>query len=162
MTYLCAAIFVTDIAQARRDIALAAEMGADMVELRIDRFASPGLISEEGIGTLPYILTCRPIWEGGQCDLPDKQRLAALVLAGIRAAYVDIELETIHRVPDALARLLSHQRVIVSAHDFDGRPELLHSLVQELLEVDTAVYKVVWTAQHPRQSRSFRAPQGTP
>ena len=36
MTLLCVAIFLRDDAQARRDIALAAEAGADIVELRID------------------------------------------------------------------------------------------------------------------------------
>jgi len=152
VTYLCAAIFVTDLAQARRDIARAAEAGADMVELRIDRFSNPALASEEGIGTLPFIVTCRPTWEGGQCDLPDKQRLALLLFAGTRAAYIDVELETTHRVAHALDRFLSSQRVIVSAHDFDGRPELLHNLVQEMLELDSAVYKVVWTARTIRDN----------
>jgi 3-dehydroquinate dehydratase/shikimate dehydrogenase len=152
VTYLCAAIFVTDVAQAKRDIARAAEAGADMVELRIDRYAKYGLTSHEGIGTLPYILTCRPTWEGGHCDLTDEQRFDLLSIAGLDAAYIDVELETIHRVPDALARLLSHQRVIVSSHDFDGRPELLNNLIQEMLELDTAVYKIVWTARTIRDN----------
>ena len=70
MTQLCAASFVDDIAQAKRDIARAAEAGADMVELRIDRFTEPHLVrqlAEECI--LPAIFTCRPRWEGGECDL---------------------------------------------------------------------------------------------
>ena len=38
MTHLCVAIFVRDIAQARREIATAVEAGADMIELRVDSF----------------------------------------------------------------------------------------------------------------------------
>jgi 3-dehydroquinate dehydratase/shikimate dehydrogenase len=152
VTYLCAAILVTDLAQARRDIAAAAEAGADMVELRIDQLATPDLMGLQGMCALPCIVTCRPTWEGGHCELPDKQRLELLLLAGTQAAYIDVELKTIRRVPDALDRLLSSQRLIVSAHDFDGRPELLNNLVHELLEVDAKVCKVVWTARSIRDN----------
>jgi hypothetical protein len=48
MTYLCIAIFVSDEAQARRDIAVAAEAGADMVELRIDEVADAATASRGG------------------------------------------------------------------------------------------------------------------
>ena len=41
MTYLCVPIFVHTIEQANRDVALAAESGADLIELRVDRFHYP-------------------------------------------------------------------------------------------------------------------------
>ena len=94
MTRLCAAIFVRDMAQALRDVALAAEAGADMVELRIDEFTETGkvreLLSEV---KLPTIVTCRASWEGGHCELPDIERVL-LLFSSEGASYIDIELET--------------------------------------------------------------------
>ena len=46
MTRLCVAIFVTDFGKAKRDIALAAERGADMVELRIDQLTDAHAVRE--------------------------------------------------------------------------------------------------------------------
>lgn len=45
-----------------------------------------------GAATLPYIVTYRPKWEGGNYDGPEPQRLATLKLAAIKGApYVDVE-----------------------------------------------------------------------
>src|SRR5438094_436237 len=136
MTYLCAAIFVRYLPDARRDIALAAEAGADMIELRIDGFATPDLFDSATIANLirespvPCIVTCRPTWEGGQSELSDEERIASLEVAWqAGAAYVDVELKTLRRAPDALDRL--SPRLIVSAHDFAGRPDRLHNLVMD-------------------------------
>jgi len=74
MTYLCVPLFVTDVAQANRDVALAAESGADMVELRIDRYHTPaGLEAVISASPVPVVLTCRAKWEGGDCDLGDAE-----------------------------------------------------------------------------------------
>src|SRR6202035_465372 len=101
MTYLCAAIFVESAAQVARDAAIAAELGADMVELRIDRLtksiALPNL-------TVPYIVTCRPAWEGGESELSDEDRIKLIQAmdwdAHGSARFVDIELVTYGRFPD--------------------------------------------------------------
>src|SRR4051812_2730525 len=118
MTYLCAAIFVTDPAQARRDIAMAAEAGADMVELRIDRFHNEAeLATLVDNARLPTIVTCRPTWEGGQCDLPEPRRLKLLSgSAASRASYVDLELEAYEAAPEDAKAAFSQPRIL-SAHD---------------------------------------------
>ncbi len=148
MTALCAAIFVTDLAQAKRDIARAAEAGADMVELRIDTFTEPHLVrqlAEECI--LPAIVTCRAAWEGGQSDLPDEQRLAVLEAACHgQTKYIDIELQTVRRGHD----LPIGRPVICSSHDFDGRPSKLHNIVLEMNQRPGAVNKIVWSARSIR------------
>ncbi|HYO09881.1 MAG TPA: type I 3-dehydroquinate dehydratase, partial [Tepidisphaeraceae bacterium] len=99
MTYLCVAIFVHDIAQAKQQIAQASEAGADLVELRIDHFTDPPLVAQllnESI--LPAIITCRASWEGGDCQLPDDQRAELLASPATAAArYVDVELEALRR-----------------------------------------------------------------
>src|SRR5438045_572063 len=104
MTYLCVPIFVADIEKARRDIAVAAEAGAEMVELRLDEAGGAGqieaakleqVVAEAGV---PCIVTCRPTWEGGRSELPDDARVALLRrTAKAGASYIDMELETYQR-----------------------------------------------------------------
>src|SRR4051812_24783897 len=101
MTHLCVPIFVASLDQARRDAVLAAEHGADLIEYRIDTFTD-----EEPLRQLlnaspkPFILTCRASSEGGQSDLTGEQRVEVVRTPGVdRAHYVDLELETLKKVP---------------------------------------------------------------
>src|SRR5207249_12198530 len=101
-TYLCVPIFVFDHEQAKRDIALAAEAGADMVELRIDlrddSFTVDFIRKLVRDCTWKCIVTCRPEWEGGHSTLSDNVRLTSLQTAGnAGATYIDIELETFRK-----------------------------------------------------------------
>lgn len=166
MTHLCVAIFVKDLAQAKRDIALAAEAGADMVELRLDYYIQPQppsgpapdllaplkqLIAES---TLPCILTCRPEYEGGYCVLPEDERIQYLQSAAdSAAAYIDLELQAARNIADALESP-RHNRpgLIVSTHDFRGRPDRLYNLIDELNNSPADVVKIVWTARTLRDN----------
>ncbi|MGE5610174.1 MAG: shikimate dehydrogenase [Bacillota bacterium] len=166
MTRLCVAIFVKDLAQAKRDIALAAEAGADMVELRLDYYAQPQseeasapdrlqplkqLIAES---TLPCILTCRPEYEGGYCVLSEEDRIQYLrSAADSAAAYVDLELQAARCIGDVLATP-RHNRpgLIVSTHDFRGRPDRLYNLIDELNSSPADIVKIVWTARTLRDN----------
>src|SRR5579862_6892030 len=102
MTRLCVPLFYTDLSQIRRDMALAAEHGADLVELRIDSAKSSELRDEDWQRALaaeikmPAIITCRTSAEGGQCQLDEEDRLAVLTAfaKNERVAYVDIELQS--------------------------------------------------------------------
>ena len=152
MTQLCAAISVRDPATARRDIALAAEAGAEMVELRIDTFTDPAQVRELiAASTIPVILTCRAEWEGGECELPDERRLEVLTeAAGESASYIDFELKAsanIHRAPRD-----SGPRLIVSSHDFSGRPDRLYNILRELEQSGGDVIKIVWAARTIRDN----------
>src|SRR4051812_28791599 len=99
MTQLCVAIFVSDPAEAKRDIALAAEAGADLVELRVDAMTDAAIVRKVVAESIvPCVVTCRPTWEGGQSEIPDAQRMELLQAAGEDGArYADVELETIRR-----------------------------------------------------------------
>ena len=149
MTRLCVAIFVTDEAQARRDAALAAERGADLVELRLDGYDGDGCQLAERVG-VRSILTDRPTWEGGHSTRPDVDRVAGLCCpASLVAPYVDLELETYRRLqfdPSVLRPL------ILSAHDFAGRPPRLTNLVAELYDSPADIAKIVWTARTIRDN----------
>lgn len=152
MTYLCVSIFAIDPAQVQRDSAVAAEAGADLAELRIDRLTEEATVKQVVAAcALPCIVTCRPTWEGGESTLPNDQRLALLQAAseGADAArYTDVELKT---WPDVTSLQLL-QRPIISTHDFSGRPNRLHNLVLELNQLPGAINKIVWTARTVRDN----------
>ena len=150
MTHLCVAIFVSDVAQAKRDIAAAVEAGADMVELRMDSFEDPIEISSL-LQMTEFVVTCRPTWEGGNAEIDDVERVRRLELAtAFGTPYVDIELETMRRVPNI--RTLIPRSLIVSAHDFKGRPERLHNLIVRMNESGGSVNKIVWMARSVRDN----------
>ena len=130
MTRLCVAIFVNDLAQARRDAVAAAEAGADMVELRIDEFTGHEQVRTLDIENcpLPCIVTCRPTWEGGQCELPEGERMAAARSGGSSSGDISRcraegfrQFAVLGEVNAPLPR--DHRPgLIVSSHDFAGRP----------------------------------------
>ena len=158
MTLLCVPIFISDAATASRDIALAAEAGADLIELRIDRlgasFGMPEVIDLLKRSTRPCVVTSRAGWEGGECELPESERLQHL--SGLEdvahAAYVDIELKAFHAYPRARGESDRVSRRILSAHDFKGRPDRLYSVVEEMSALPAEVNKVAWMARSIRDN----------
>src|SRR5688572_23368633 len=167
MTRLCASIFVRDAQQARRDAILAVEHGADMIELRLDALrdvleeppeqwktdtavvALAGLVDELSV---PVLLTCRPASEGGQTDADDEKRLTLLAaVAHDVPTYVDLEWKTLHHTggwPWAFLKLSGARpeptKIVLSAHDFDGRPTNLISLFADMSESRADVVKLAW------------------
>ena len=153
MSFLCVPIFFESIDQARRDAVLAAEAGADMVELRVDELTESFTLPELPV---PYILTCRPAREGGGSELSDADRLdllAELAESGAEsgAAYIDVELATYVRRPDIADLDRFPSRLIVSVHDFKGRPPLSRNLV-EMAERRANVHKFAWMARSIRDN----------
>jgi 3-dehydroquinate dehydratase/shikimate dehydrogenase len=154
MTYLCVPIFVTDRAQAQRDIAVAAEAGADIIELRLDRAEKVDVSELANAAILPCIATCRPIREGGHFNGTEADRIEILLRASASAAYVDVELDADPESVESLAFAprSRHAEVIVSSHDFTGRPERLYNVVQEMNDLEAGVVKIVWTARTIRDN----------
>jgi 3-dehydroquinate dehydratase / shikimate dehydrogenase len=151
VTHLCVAIFVSDVAQAKRDIAAAAEAGADLIELRIDDLTEAvdvqSIISDFD---RRFILTCRPTWEGGHSELSneDRIRLLSTIAPTDDTVMVDIELRTLRESGTGDFE----NRLIVSAHDFKGRPDRLTNLFNELNAAPGEVAKVVWLARSIRDN----------
>ncbi|MHB1158556.1 MAG: shikimate dehydrogenase [Phycisphaerales bacterium] len=154
MTYLAVAIFVNDPESALAAVALAAGRGAEMVEFRIDQFtADPRkLAALIRRSPLPCIVTCRPVWEGGLYDGDETHRLATLrAAAEAQPAYIDLELKAYLRDPDALNNFTGG--LILSSHDFRGRPADLFQSVEAMVHADACrVVKVAWTARSLRDN----------
>lgn len=154
MTRLCVSILVHDVAQAKRDIADAIEAGAEMIELRLDLL--PDLVVAGQLTkacSVPCVVTCRSAAEGGKCDLPDAHRVQFLreVMQaphnGLVSNYCDVEFS-------ALRSMTGHgivpAHLIISHHDYAGRPARLYNLLEEMNEHPAAVNKVAWS---PRSIR---------
>jgi 3-dehydroquinate dehydratase / shikimate dehydrogenase len=161
VTYLCVPIFVTgDLSKSRRDIATAVEAGAEMIELRIDGLEDAEFEPLLQNQSVPLIVTCRPAWEGGYSELPDDIRLPLLAVAAETnpANFVDVELKSVRANEHIVNSLLSefsieaHGGLIVSYHDFSGRPERLYNLLAEMGRLPADVNKIVWTARTVRDS----------
>jgi 3-dehydroquinate dehydratase/shikimate dehydrogenase len=160
MTRLCVAIFVTDEAQARRDMALAAERGADMVELRVDSLDDVSvLLRLLESKLLPAIVTCRPTWEGGHSTLSDADRGVVLTTAADAGAeFIDLEWETVRKNPAGVRQAVANRsnaggRLIVSTHKFTkGRPARLFNLLLDVQQSVADIPKIVWRASSIRDN----------
>ncbi len=156
MTRLCVPIFVTsDIVAVQRTALLASEAGADVLELRLDEFPRDDDVALTALrgflrtAPLPCILTCRPAWEGGRSRLDDRERFDFLALLSQgQAAYVDFELAAASAVDLGSLNL----PVILSSHDFDGRPDRLGNCILEMNAHPAPIIKIAWKARTIRDN----------
>jgi 3-dehydroquinate dehydratase/shikimate dehydrogenase len=161
-----------DVGRAISAAARAAERGASMVEWRVDSLAECAGAAAEIRGLvrrspLPSIVTIRSASEGGAWEGSDADRVSLLEAVCTGApedapAYIDVELASWQRSANLRQKVLlcvDHPaqvrpvstRLILSAHDFTGRPSDLARQVTAMAEVEAcAVAKVAWTARSVR------------
>ena len=173
MTRLCVPIFVRSVDQARRDALVAVERGAELIELRLDTLPGERL-DEDGddfvVGQLAElirrlresnvrcILTLRAGDEGGKSDADDETRFMRLAhVASEAPSVVDLEWRPMTRAggwPMALLDLAADAslRFIVSAHDFQTRPDDLLGVFSEMSQSRADVVKVAWCARSIRDN----------
>ncbi len=177
MTHLCVSIAVEspdELDAALADARRSAERGADLVEWRVDALAEQEgalaavrrLVRESPV---PSIVTVRGAREGGEWRGSDQDRVAFLealcVAEGEPApAYVDFELADYQRSANLRQKVelcVAHPgqvrtvatRLILSAHDFDGRPADLSRRWAAMAAADAcAVAKVAWRARSVRDN----------
>ncbi len=176
MTLVCVPILADDPAQARRDAVLAAEKGADLVEFRVDLLMEADLSLDARIGqikglvaesALPCIVTCRPEWEGGFYAGDEDERVSmfeALGTAEHPPAYIDVELKAYAASANIRQKInlaVDHPkqerhvrtRLILSTHDFNGRPaDLTRKILAMQAEPACAVVKVAYRARSIRDN----------
>lgn len=162
MAELVVPIFATDvetIEAALEAAARAADAGADAIEWRVDPLAGcdagPAAV-EELIrrSPLPCILTCRAADEGGGFEGTEGERvglLDQLALRGAIPARVDVEYARWIASTDlqsVTAEIRSAgAQIILSAHDFGGRPEKLDELRSRIDEApESDITKIAWLA----------------
>ena len=98
----------------------AAEVDADLVELRLDSMERPDAAAALEGRRKPAIVTCRPLREGGMFDGSEEERLRVLSDADAHGVeYVDLEWDAV-QAPVMKAR--GGRGVIVSRHVFDCTP----------------------------------------
>jgi 3-dehydroquinate dehydratase/shikimate dehydrogenase len=137
----------------------AAAGGADLIEWRVDRLASEdaGPAAAERLvreGALPALVTCRAADEGGAFEGTEGERVGLLdhlLEAGAIPAYVDVEygrwIASSDLAGATSALRAKGAKIILSAHDFGGRPEKLDDIFRRIDEApESDITKVAWQA----------------
>ncbi len=166
MTFICVAIQIEEsrIFEALEEAKSAKTRGAHMVEWRIDDIAHlPDLVDEIiNKSPMPCIVTCRSSTEGGSFDGLESDRAAILehALRTGEVRYIDIERATNPTHATSLRTSINAQnnrdqatRLVVSAHDFEGRPHDLFRQIQQMNEDEScSVVKLAWMARSLRDN----------
>jgi 3-dehydroquinate dehydratase/shikimate dehydrogenase len=179
-TLVCVPIQVDDIDAALADANQAKLLGADIVELRIDSYF-PGSEGDEEDAfrleqlrgllaecPLPVILTCRSAEEGGDYDGDEADRVSMLEKLCVNTdhppAYLDFEFASYQKSANIRQKInlcVDHPkqerevrtRLILSMHDFDGRPvDLMRRLADAWSEPAAAVVKFAFRARSIRDN----------
>ncbi|MFK7882731.1 MAG: type I 3-dehydroquinate dehydratase [Phycisphaerales bacterium] len=173
---ICVPILADDPAIAKRDAIVSAERGADIVEFRVDLLMEleESLASRIAIiknlvedSPLPCIVTCRPEWEGGLYSGDEDERVSMFEAVGTAdhpPAYIDVELKAYQasaNIKQKINLAVDHPkqqravrtRLILSSHDFEGRPaDLTRRLMAMHDEPACAVVKVAYRARSIRDN----------
>ncbi|MGQ9552602.1 MAG: shikimate dehydrogenase [Anaerolineae bacterium] len=121
----------------------AAELGADLVELRLDLM--PGFDLETLLRgrPLPVIVTYRPKRAGGAYIGSEEERLATLRRAmALGAEYVDVEPDVVHHL-----RGYGSAKIIVSHHEFGATSPPLRRMYDHLAATGADIIKVAVMAE---------------
>ncbi|XAR52528.1 Shikimate dehydrogenase [Bertholletia excelsa] len=153
-TLLCTPLMGTTVDQMLIEMRKAKEIGADVVEIRLDclREFSPRKDLEILIkqSPLPTLVTYRPIWEGGQYEGDENKRQDALrVAVELGADYIDVELQVAHEFNNSIsAKKPEKLKVIVSSHNFHNTPsvEAIGNLVARIQATGADIVKIATTA----------------
>lgn len=146
---ICAVITEETIPAARLAIQQAGRV-ADIIELRLDYLRDFDFTSPENLRTLiennslPVIITCRALSEGGRQHVPEQMRLRLLIEgARLWANYCDIEAASYEQA----ARLAPDtSRLIVSYHNFSETPDDLDKVYDRLAALPAEIIKIVTKA----------------
>ncbi|OPX24279.1 MAG: shikimate dehydrogenase [Planctomycetales bacterium 4484_123] len=149
-TRLIAVLTQPRVDEMRSAMDAAAAAGADLAECRLDFLSEqldrPALHRLLARRPLPVIVTCRPVRQGGRFAGPEDRRLELLATAAeLGADYMDIE-------DDVPAGRRPKGKLILSHHDFTGRPADLENIWDRLAGSDAAVAKMAFAAAGPEDA----------
>ncbi|XP_050384135.1 bifunctional 3-dehydroquinate dehydratase/shikimate dehydrogenase, chloroplastic-like [Argentina anserina] len=153
-TLICAPVMGESVDQMLRQLQQAKELGADLVEIRVDYIKnfSPRQDLETLIkrSPLPTLVTYRPKWEGGQYEGDEKKRQEALILAmELGADYIDVELKVANDFYSSIqGKKPEKVKIIVSSHNYESTPsaEEIGNLVATIQATGADIVKIATTA----------------
>lgn len=134
----------------------------EQLQDRIDR-----VLDLVEVSPIPCVVTCRPHWEGGEYHGDDDERVAlyeALGTSETPPAYIDVELATYTRSKNIRQKInlaVNHPkqvrtvstRLILSSHDFEGRPsDLTRKILEMQDEPACSVIKIAYRARSIRDN----------
>lgn len=142
---ICLVIKGPTFADAQQQILKAVANGADLVELRLDNFASLDLTALKKLRAdfrIPMIFTLRSELQGGSYQKSEESRLKAILkLAKLKPEYIDLE----YHVPSDFSKEIAKHpeiKLILSYHNFQKTPENLEGLYQEIKKIPAHFYKI--------------------
>ncbi|MBN2517658.1 MAG: type I 3-dehydroquinate dehydratase [Candidatus Altiarchaeota archaeon] len=155
MVKICVPIIEANIDDAVASLKRAKELGADIVEIRMDYL---GALDETKIGELfdgvdiPKIATLRPTREGGFFKGDESTRVGHLLTAmSFGADYIDLEISTDigWRYEVSKACKSNRTKMIVSFHDFKSTPprDKLDDVVKNEFAAGADIAKLATTPQ---------------
>eukprot|EP00197_Chlamydomonas_leiostraca_P004102 CAMPEP_0202872118 /NCGR_PEP_ID=MMETSP1391-20130828/20452_1 /ASSEMBLY_ACC=CAM_ASM_000867 /TAXON_ID=1034604 /ORGANISM="Chlamydomonas leiostraca, Strain SAG 11-49" /LENGTH=542 /DNA_ID=CAMNT_0049553083 /DNA_START=98 /DNA_END=1726 /DNA_ORIENTATION=+ len=130
-----------------------AKSGVDIIELRLDFLkdfdTERDLKMIMASCPLPYIVTYRPKWEGGNYEGPEPPRLATLKYAALCGApYVDVEFKAAALFFAGQGEVPIQCKVILSSHNFQKTPPAaeLHQLAKDMHAAGADIVKIATMA----------------
>jgi len=127
----------------------AKDLGADILELRIDLLEQDARQSLMAVGKtgLPVIITNRMKEEGGACDQDEDERIGTLISLLPLADAVDIELCARDKDKVVKSARIAGKTVIISKHDFQKTPvpDVMMEIIDESFEAGADIAKLAVT-----------------
>jgi len=164
MTYVAVPISASNSGQAGDQIDAAVAAGAQTLEFRTDYIENLGVETVKNLVStaqkrlsepVPIIVTCRDKRQGGAMDYPLQLRIDVLCAAlEAGADFIDFEYDNFLGIEnqETLRRALSRSskaRLILSAHNFQGKFEDISALHHRILTVCPSVIpKLVYAASN--------------
>ncbi|KAB2629783.1 bifunctional 3-dehydroquinate dehydratase/shikimate dehydrogenase [Pyrus ussuriensis x Pyrus communis] len=153
-TLICAPVMAESVDQMLVQMGKAKEVGADLVEIRVDFLKNFNPRQDLGAlinqSPLPTLVTYRPSWEGGQYKGDDKQRQDALRVAmELGADFIDVELKVADEFYNSIqGKKPEKVKIIVSSHNYEKTPssEEIGDLVARIQATGADIVKIATTA----------------
>jgi 3-dehydroquinate dehydratase / shikimate dehydrogenase len=146
---ICVSIVQESRRLALADMLNAAQLGADLVEVRLDRFEKDANLSElVAARRKPVLFSCRRPKDGGQWAGAEDERLTLLRAAVVaKADYVEVELDAADQV-----RPFPGCKRVVSYTNLEQTPRDIDAVYEQLLTKHPDVVKVTCAARTPEEA----------
>ncbi|ESQ49410.1 hypothetical protein EUTSA_v10020322mg [Eutrema salsugineum] len=151
---ICAPVIADSIDKMVTETCKAQEVGADLVEIRLDFLKDFNPLEDLKTiiqkSPLPTLFTYRPKWEGGQYEGDENKRLDVLRLVmELGADYIDVELQVASEfIKSIKGKKPENFRVIVSSHNYQNTPSVedLSDLAVRIQQAGADIVKIATTA----------------